>query len=100
MLKRFPMTKLRLLTLAIIASLVLQAPTYYFPVFFKNWPPPLYSTSYYIQNGDPALMYDLGCKQGKIDLAAPGRQDSLVILDFAQMWKENNVYGVLGFSDP
>src|SRR3990172_3406437 len=100
MLKRFPMTKLRLLTLAIIASLVLQAPTYYFPLIFKNGPAPLFSTSYYIQDGDPAKLYDLGYLLGTRDMTTPGRQDSLVILDFAQMWIENGVYGVLGFQYP
>ena len=54
MLKRLPLGKTPLLALVIIASLFLQAPTYYFPLIFKNWPPPLYSTSYYIQNGDPS----------------------------------------------
>lgn len=75
--------------------------TFYFPMMFNNWSPaPLYATSYYIQNGDPTLMYDLGCKLGTRDAAMPGKQDSLVILDFAQMWVENSQYGALGFEDP
>jgi len=53
-----------LVVLAVIASLLLQAPTYYFPLVFKNGPPPLYSTSYYIQNGDPNQTYKLGLPVG------------------------------------
>ena len=56
MAKRLPLGKTHLLALAIIASLVLQAPTYYFPLVYKNGPAPLYSTSYYIQDGDPTTM--------------------------------------------
>lgn len=89
-----------LVVLAVIASLLLQAPTYYFPLVFKNGPAPLYSTSYYIQNGDPALMYDLGCQLGTRDAATPGTQDSLVILDFGKMWIFNGTYGVRTFGDP
>ncbi|MFA5835320.1 MAG: hypothetical protein WC837_00050 [Bellilinea sp.] len=88
------------LVLVVIAALLLQGQTYYFPLIFKNGPAPLYSTSYYIQNGDPAKMYDLGCQLGTRDAATPGAQDSLVILDFGKMWVLNGVYGVRTFSDP
>jgi hypothetical protein len=89
-----------LVVLAVIASLLLQAPTYYFPLVFKNGPPPLYSTSYYIQNGDPNQTYKLGQELGIRDAATPGTQNSLVILDFGKMWVTNGVYGVRLFSDP
>lgn len=85
------------LVLAVIAALLLQGQTYYFPMIFNNYPP-LYSTSYYIQNADPALMYDLGCSLGMRDATTPGRQDSLVILDFGKMWIINGVYGIKTFS--
>jgi hypothetical protein len=88
-----------------IASVFLQSQTYYFPLVFKNWPPPLYSTSVYIQNPDPAKMYDLGCALGTRDAATAGKQDSLVILDFGKMWIFDNAQGqktigVRTFSDP
>jgi len=82
------------------ASLLSQGQTIYLPLIFKNAPPPLYSTSYYIQYADPARLYDMGCAFGARDASMPGEQDSLVILDFAQMWIENGVYGALGFEDP
>jgi len=59
---------------------------------------PLYATSYYIQDESPAEMYELGCRLGTRDNALPGKQDSLVILSFGQMWIENGVYGVGKFS--
>lgn len=79
---------------------VANGTTIYLPLVFKNSPPPLYATSYYIQNADPALMFDLGCDLGTRDAELPGKQDSLVILDFAQMWIENDEYGALGFRGP
>ncbi|MHB8932787.1 MAG: hypothetical protein ACYC6H_04890 [Bellilinea sp.] len=95
------------MVLIALSALVLQGQSnppgtkIYFPIMFNNWTPaPLYATSYYIQNGDPAYMYDLGCRLGTRDAATPGQQDSLVILDFAQMWVENSQYGALGFEDP
>ena len=100
MAKRLPLAKTSLVALAIITSLVLQAPTYYFPIFFKNWPPPLYSTSHYIQNGDPGKMWTLGCQLGTRDASTSGTQDSLVILDFGKMWVLDGIYGVKIFSDP
>ncbi len=100
MLKRLPLRKTHLLALVLIASLFLLAPTYYFPMIFKNWPPPLYSTSYYIQNGDPSKMWGLGCQLGTRDASTTGTQDSLVILDFGKMWVLDGVYGVKIFSDP
>ena len=56
-----PLVRTAPLVLVVIAALLLQGQTYYFPMIFKSSPAPLYSTSYYIQNGDPAKMYDLGC---------------------------------------
>ncbi|MHB1118507.1 MAG: hypothetical protein ACYC6H_10760 [Bellilinea sp.] len=95
-----------LLVITLLASLLLQGQsnplgtTIYFPIVFKNAPTPLYATSYYIQNADPALMYTLGCNLGTRDATTPGQQDSLVVLDFAQMWIENGEYGALGFRGP
>jgi hypothetical protein len=105
MLKRLPIPKIRLLALAIIASLVLQAPTYYFPMFLKNWPPPLYSTSYYIQDADPAKMWELGCLLGTRDATTSGKQDNLVILAFGKMWQFENsqkvqTIGVRTYTNP
>ncbi len=95
-----PLVKSAPLVLVVLAALLLQGQTYYFPMIFKSGPAPLYSTSYYIQNGDPAKMYDLGCQLGTRDASTPGTQDSLVILDFGKMWIADNVYGVKTFSDP
>lgn len=85
------------LLLLVLANVFLMSPNYYFPLILKNWPTPLYSTSYYIQNGDPALLSQMGCTLGTRDAATPGKQDSLVILDFGNMWIENGVYGVSTF---
>ena len=60
---------------------------------------PLHSTSYYIQNEAPREMYELGCRLGLRDQNTPGKQDSIVILAFGQMWIENGVYGVGKFGD-
>jgi len=84
----------------VLSTLFTLSPTYYFPLIFKNSPPPLYSSSYYIQNGDPAKMYDFGCRLGQRDAATTGTQDSLVILDFGKMWISGNLIGVKTFSDP
>jgi len=92
--KRLSITNMRLVALAIIASLVLQAPTYYFPLIFKNGPAPLYSTSYYIQDGDPAKLWQLGCQLGTRDATTSGKQDNLVILAFGKMWQFLNKQGV------
>ncbi len=74
----------------------------YFPLIMKTTPP-LAATSYYIQDGDPAKLYDLGCALGDRDRITPGPQDNLVILDFGKMWtyQENGspVYGVRLFSN-
>lgn len=73
----------------------------YLPLIMKTTPP-LAAVSYYIQDGDPAKLYDLGCALGDRDRIEPGTQDNLVILDFGKMWtyEENNqpVYGVRLFS--
>ena len=80
---------------------------YYFPMVWGLAPtptpppppgPPLYATSYYVQNPSPSAMYNLGCTLGVRDRDLPGKQDNLVILSFGQMWKENGVYGVGKFS--
>ena len=100
-----PLVRTAPLVLVVIAALLLQGQTYYFPMIFKSSPAPLYSTSYYIQNGDPVKMYDLGCQLGTRDAVTPGAQDSLVILDFGKMWIFNNnqgntTIGVRTFGDP
>ncbi|HAL16417.1 MAG TPA: hypothetical protein DCP32_06590 [Anaerolineaceae bacterium] len=96
-----PLVRTAPLVLVVIAALLLQGQTYYFPMIFKNRPVPLYSTSYYIQNGNPDRMYVLGCELGTRDAATPGTQDSLIILDFGKMWVLNgNQYGIRTFSDP
>jgi len=41
------------------------------------------STSYYLPTTDANLLYDLGCEQGLYDLAQPGTQDSVAVLDFS-----------------
>lgn len=100
--------RIPLLVLIIVTGLLLQGQsgtpgnTIYLPIIQKTTPP-LYATSYYIQNADPARMYNLGCDLGFRDAALPGKQDSLIILDFGKMWiykvGEDNVYGVRLFSD-
>jgi len=60
-------------------------PRLYLPVVMnmKNqYGPEIYTTSYYIKSLDPTLMYNRGCDLGKRDLALPGTQENLVILDF------------------
>ena len=61
-------------------------------------PPEIFSTSYYMNTVNPAKFYDLGCAQGQRDLALPGAQDSVVILDFGQAAGENGQYGVWLFN--
>jgi len=100
--------RIPLLVLLIIISLLLQGQsgtpgnTIYLPIIQKTTPP-LFATSYYIQNTDPSLMYSLGCDLGARDRELPGKQDSLVILDFGKMWifkeGEKKEYGVRLFSD-
>ena len=105
MMKNLHRHRIIVLLCLLLASLVLQGQTtpgtkYYFPLIFKNGPAPLYATSYYIQNPNPPLIWDLGCQLGRRDEATPGAQDSLVILDFGKMWIFNSTYGVRTFSDP
>jgi hypothetical protein len=77
-------------------------PIGYMPLIMKHYPIPLYATSYYIQDNSSAAMLLLGCKLGQRDLALAGKQDSLVILNFRQMWIEEvdgvNVYGVASYN--
>ena len=72
-------------------------PVAFMPVIHKGYPPRS-STSYYIQDSSSAAMLLLGCQLGQRDLALAGKQDSLVILNFRQMWIEDvdgvKVYGV------
>lgn len=97
------------MVITILASLLLQGQsitsgtTIYFPLVFKNAPNASYATSYYIQNADPAFLYQFGCELGMRDASIPGQQDSLVILDFGKMWifdeGGQSIYGVRLFTD-
>jgi len=93
-----------LMVVFLVASLLIQGQTIYLPLVMNNPSPPLYSTSYYIQNPDPTKIFDLGCALGTRDAASPGTQDSLVILAFGKMWvfevQGKTTYGVRTFSDP
>ncbi|HNT53174.1 MAG TPA: hypothetical protein PKG95_00585 [Anaerolineaceae bacterium] len=73
--------------------------------------PPPYSTSIYVTENidmvggepfhwmNPQTAYDLGYAAGQYDLALPGVQDSIIILDYGQPWEEDGVWGVAVFSD-
>ncbi len=67
--------------------------TLYLPVVLHetDW---FYTTSIYMKTINPAVAYDLGCAAGQADLARPGAQNSLIVLDYGQPWRENDVYGV------
>lgn len=95
------------LILVLLAGLVLMGQsgggtTIYLP-FITKTTPPLAATSYYIQNADPSRLNALGCDLGVADMARPGSQDNLVILDFGKMWTYevggNLEYGVRLFAD-
>ncbi len=95
-----PLVRTAPLVLVVIAALLLQGQTIYFPMIFNNYPP-LYSTSYYIQNADPAYLEGLGCNLGLRDASTPGRQDSIAILDFGKMWVfDSSTYGIRTFGNP
>lgn len=65
------------------------------PQIYKELPdPPQYVTSYYIQDKSASAIYNLGCALGVRDATLDGKQDSLVVLNFRQMWKRDNLYGV------
>lgn len=57
----------------------------YLPVI-SNWKiqngPSVYTYSYYMSTVAPQELYNRGCDLGKRDLALPGVQDNIVILDF------------------
>lgn len=75
-------------------------PAAWFPLIRKDLPPaPQYVTSYYIQDESGGAVYNLGCALGVRDATLAGKQDSLVILDFGQMWIDaSDTYGVASFS--
>jgi len=60
--------------------------------------PPYIVTSYYIQDESGAALYTLGCELGSHVRYTKGVQDSLVILNFGQMWIENGVFGTGSFT--
>ncbi len=62
-------------------------------------PAPSAPQSYYIQNNDPSVMWSLGCSLGEHDQQTPGKQDSLVILNFGQMWTQSGTPGVYSYGD-
>ncbi len=71
----------------------------YLPVIHRNDViQPTSALSYYIQDAAPATLWNLGCAVGRHDEATPGAQDNLVILNYGQMWIENDVYGTGKFS--
>lgn len=69
----------------------------YFPLVLKSaeylTEPPPYSTSYYMKTVDPSISYNMGCAVGKEHLAAPGRQDQVVVLDYGYTKDVNGVFG-------
>ncbi len=74
-------------------------PVAWLPQIYKELPdPPQYVTSYYIQDESGSKLYTLGCALGVRDVSLEGKQDSLVILNFGQMWIEGGVYGVGSFT--
>jgi len=75
-------------------------PAGFLPFILKELPEaPEYVTSYYIQDESGGAIYNLGCALGVRDANLDGKQDSLVILNFGQMWiNDSGVYGVGSFN--
>lgn len=75
-------------------------PVGWLPIIRRQLPPaPQYVTSYYIQDESGSAIYNLGCALGVRDATLAGKQDSLVILDFGQMWIDDyGNYGVGSFT--
>ncbi len=71
-------------------------PVAWLPQIYKA--PIPYVTSYYIQDESGAAMYALGCDLGSLVRSTAGIQDSLVILNFGQMWIENGQFGAGSFT--
>ncbi len=67
--------------------------TLHLPVIARS-PIWFYTTSIYMKSINPTDAYNLGCAAGQADLARPGIQNSLIILDYGQPWRESGVYGV------
>ena len=55
---------------------------YFFPLIINNSQPAA-STSYYLTTVNNQFLYDLGCELGARDNALPGKQDSVVVLNFS-----------------
>ncbi len=58
--------------------------------------PPLSSISYYLTSINPSDSYSIGCELGKRDLALPGKQDNLVVLDYGRPMKRGADFGTSG----
>jgi len=60
--------------------------------------PPRPSTSYYFYMGNytQAKAFNLGCQLGTVDFQTPGKQESLVILDFGLTKYKDGKYGASG----
>jgi hypothetical protein len=56
--------------------------------------PPAFSTSLYMDSIDPQVAFDLGCALGDADLKNPGKQISLVVLDYGTPKFRNGYLGV------
>jgi len=57
----------------------------------------LYTQSYYMKTVDANILYNLGCDLGLRDTSLPGKQNSIIILDFGYPLYNGNEYGTIIF---